>query len=186
MIPWDAFQTSRSFPLQYMEFAFADQHIAPLIVPRSSVRVLHLSLMRRSCSARPRNTRRLRARRLQRPADSVKVYSRPSCVPRLILVGVLNMITVWNDYSTASYLPAGPQQQYRWRVGLGSFKGAHQTRSTQMLLHHRGDDHPACGCVPFRPEAHISLKVPQVPLAILAGGAKGWLEPLLLGHPVVA
>ena len=50
----------------------------------------------------------------------------------LILVGVLNMLTVWNDY-LGPLIFLQDRSKYTLALGLASFKGVHSTQIIPML-----------------------------------------------------
>ena len=56
----------------------------------------------------------------------------PIMKPSLILVGVLNMLTVWNDY-LGPLIFLQDRSKYTLALGLASFKGVHSTQIIPML-----------------------------------------------------
>ena len=56
----------------------------------------------------------------------------PILKPSLILVGVLNMISVWNDY-LGPLIFLQERSKYTLALGLAAFKGVHSTRIIPML-----------------------------------------------------
>ena len=106
----------------------------------------------------------------------------PIMRPCLILVGVLNMITVWNDY-LGPLIFLQDRSKYTLALGLASFKGVHQTQIIPML----------CITVvmiirPWLrsfPARSTSSKVPQVPSSNTVGGPRV-AEPHCSVTPVVA
>ena len=56
----------------------------------------------------------------------------PIMKPQLILVGVLNMITVWNDY-LGPLIFLQDRSKFTLALGLASFKGVHSTKIIPML-----------------------------------------------------
>jgi len=67
--------------------------------------------------------------KLRTKARKFQVYSliyMPMMKPSIILVCVLNMITVWNDY-LGPLVFTNSQTKYTLAVGLAAFKGVHST-----------------------------------------------------------
>ena len=56
----------------------------------------------------------------------------PILKPSLILVAVLNMITVWNDY-LGPLIFLQERNKYTLALGLAAFKGVHSTKIIPML-----------------------------------------------------
>jgi len=56
----------------------------------------------------------------------------PILKPSLILVGVLNLISVWNDY-LGPLIFLQDRSKYTLALGLASFKGIHSTKIIPML-----------------------------------------------------
>ena len=68
-------------------------------------------------------------------ANAFQIYWRifmPIMKPQLILVGVLNMITVWNDY-LGPLIFLQDRSKFTLALGLASFKGVHSTQIIPML-----------------------------------------------------
>ena len=68
-------------------------------------------------------------------ANSFQIYWKifmPILRPSLILVGVLNMITAWNDY-LGPLIFLQDRSKYTLALGLASFKGVHSTQIIPML-----------------------------------------------------
>ena len=68
-------------------------------------------------------------------ANAFQIYWRifmPIMKPQLILVGVLNMITVWNDY-LGPLIFLQDRSKFTLALGLASFKGVHSTKIIPML-----------------------------------------------------
>ena len=68
-------------------------------------------------------------------ANAFQIYWKifmPILKPSLILVGVLNMISVWNDY-LGPLIFLQDRSKYTLALGLASFKGVHETQIIPML-----------------------------------------------------
>ena len=68
-------------------------------------------------------------------ANQFQIYWKifmPIMKPSLILVGVLNMLTVWNDY-LGPLIFLQDRSKYTLALGLASFKGVHSTQIIPML-----------------------------------------------------
>lgn len=129
MIPWDVTMIP-----QYMEFkAFGwINTLLPLIVPSFFGSAYYIFLMRQFLLGVPKEYEE--AARIDGCNDLQiwwKVYM-PIMRPCLILVGVLNMITVWNDY-LGPLIFLQDRSKYTLALGLASFKGVHQTQIIPML-----------------------------------------------------
>ena len=56
----------------------------------------------------------------------------PILKPCLIMVGILNLLTVWNDY-LGPLIFLQDRSKYTLALGLASFKGVHTTQIIPML-----------------------------------------------------
>ena len=68
-------------------------------------------------------------------ANSLQIYWKifmPILRPALILVGVLNMITAWNDY-LGPLVFLQDRSKYTLALGLAQFKGIHSMKIIPML-----------------------------------------------------
>ena len=100
--------------------------LKPLIVPALFGSAYYIYLLRQFLESIPNDF--AEAARID-GANEFQTYSRvymPMLKPSLILVFVLNMIVVWNDY-LGPLVFTNSQSTYTLAVGLASFKGVHST-----------------------------------------------------------
>lgn len=121
MLPWDVTMIP-----QYMEFNFLGwiDTLKPLIVPALFGSAYYIYLMRQFLESMPDDF--AEAAKID-GANEFQIYSRiymPMLKPSLILVCVLNMITVWNDY-LGPLVFTNSQAKYTLALGLAAFKGVH-------------------------------------------------------------
>lgn len=129
MIPWDVTMIP-----QYMEFNLFGwiNTLKPLIVPAWFGSAYYIFLMRQFLMGIPKDFEE--AARID-GANAFQIYWKifmPILKPSLILVGVLNMITVWNDY-LGPLIFLQDRSKYTLALGLASFKGVHDTQIIPML-----------------------------------------------------
>ena len=129
MIPWDVTMIP-----QYMEFNLFGwiNTLKPLIVPAWFGSAYYVFLMRQFLMGIPRDFEE--AARID-GANQFQIYwimYMPIMKPSLILVGVLNMLTVWNDY-LGPLIFLQDRSKYTLALGLASFKGVHSTQIIPML-----------------------------------------------------
>jgi multiple sugar transport system permease protein len=129
MIPWDVTMIP-----QYMEFNIFGwiNTLKPLIVPAWFGSAYYVFLMRQFLMGVPKDFEE--AARID-GANAFQIYWKiflPILRPSLILVGVLNMITVWNDY-LGPLIFLQDRSKYTLALGLASFKGVHSTQIIPML-----------------------------------------------------
>lgn len=129
MIPWDVTMIP-----QYMEFKMLGwiNTLKPLIIPAWFGSAYYIFLMRQFLMGIPRDFEE--AARID-GANAFQIYWKifmPILKPSLILVGVLNMITVWNDY-LGPLIFLQDRSKYTLALGLASFKGVHSTQVIPML-----------------------------------------------------
>lgn len=129
MIPWDVTMIP-----QYMEFNLFGwiNTLLPLIVPTWFGSAYYVFLMRQFLMGIPKDYEE--AARLD-GAHAFQIYWKifmPILKPCLIMVGVLNMLTVWNDY-LGPLIFLQDRTKYTLALGLASFKGVHTTAIIPML-----------------------------------------------------
>lgn len=129
MIPWDVTMIP-----QYMEFNIFGwiNTLKPLIVPAFFGSAYYIFLMRQFLMGIPKDFEE--AARLD-GANAFQIYWKifmPILKPSLILIGVLNMISVWNDY-LGPLIFLQDRSKYTLALGLASFKGVHTTQIIPML-----------------------------------------------------
>lgn len=129
MIPWDVTMIP-----QYMEFKWFGwiNTLKPLIVPAWFGSAYYVFLMRQFLMGIPKDFEE--AARID-GANAFQIYWKifmPILRPQLILVGVLNMITVWNDY-LGPLIFLQDRSKFTLALGLASFKGVHSTQIIPML-----------------------------------------------------
>lgn len=129
MIPWDVTMIP-----QYMEFNMFGwiNTLLPLIVPTWFGSAYYIFLMRQFLMGIPKDYEE--AARLD-GANTFQIYWKifmPILKPSLIMVGVLNMLTVWNDY-LGPLIFLQDRTKYTLALGLASFKGVHSTQIIPML-----------------------------------------------------
>ena len=129
MIPWDVTMIP-----QYMEFKIFGwiNTLKPLIIPAWFGSAYYIFLMRQFLVGVPKDFEE--AARID-GANAFQIYWRifmPIMKPQLILVGVLNMITVWNDY-LGPLIFLQDRSKFTLALGLASFKGVHSTQIIPML-----------------------------------------------------
>ncbi len=123
MLPWDVTMIP-----QYMEFSLLGwiDTLKPLIIPALFGSAYYIYLLRQFLETIPDDF--AEAAKID-GANEFQIYSRiymPMMKPCLILVCVLNMITVWNDY-LGPLVFTNSQSKYTLAVGLAAFKGVHST-----------------------------------------------------------
>lgn len=129
MIPWDVTMIP-----QYMEFKLFGwiNTLKPLIVPAFFGSAYYIFLMRQFLMGVPKDFEE--AARID-GANPFQIYWKvfmPILRPQLILVGVLNMITVWNDY-LGPLIFLQERDKFTLALGLAAFKGVHSTQIIPML-----------------------------------------------------
>lgn len=129
MIPWDVTMIP-----QYMEFKMFGwiNTLKPLIVPAFFGSAYYIFLMRQFLMGIPKDFEE--AARID-GANAFQIYYKiflPILKPQLILVGVLNMISVWNDY-LGPLIFLQERSKFTLAIGLASFKGVHSTQIIPML-----------------------------------------------------
>ncbi|MFW5671321.1 MAG: carbohydrate ABC transporter permease [Acetivibrio ethanolgignens] len=129
MIPWDVTMIP-----QYMEFKLFGwiNTLKPLIVPAFFGSAYYIFLMRQFLMGVPKDFEE--AARID-GANPFQIYWKvfmPIFRPQLILVGVLNMITVWNDY-LGPLIFLQERDKFTLALGLAAFKGVHSTQIIPML-----------------------------------------------------
>ena len=129
MIPWDVTMIP-----QYMEFNWLGwiNTLKPLIVPAWFGSPYYIFLMRQFLMGVPKDFEE--AARID-GANPFQIYLRiflPILKPSLILIGVLNMLTVWNDY-LGPLIFLQDRSKYTLALGLAAFKGVHTTKIIPML-----------------------------------------------------
>lgn len=129
MIPWDVTMIP-----QYMEFKLFGwiNTLKPLIVPAFFGSAYYVFLMRQFLLGVPKDFEE--AARID-GANAFQVYARifiPIMKPQLILVGILNMLSVWNDY-LGPLIFLQDRSKFTLALGLASFKGVHSTQIIPML-----------------------------------------------------
>lgn len=129
MIPWDVTMIP-----QYMEFKVFGwiNTLKPLIIPAWFGSAYYIFLMRQFLMGVPKDFEE--AARID-GANPFQIYYKifmPILKPQLILVGVLNMITVWNDY-LGPLIFLQDRSKFTLALGLASFKGVHSTQIIPML-----------------------------------------------------
>lgn len=129
MIPWDVTMIP-----QYMEFKVFGwiNTLKPLIIPAWFGSAYYIFLMRQFLMGVPKDFEE--AARID-GANAFQIYWRifmPIMKPQLILIGVLNMISVWNDY-LGPLIFLQDRSKFTLALGLASFKGVHSTQIIPML-----------------------------------------------------
>lgn len=129
MIPWDVTMIP-----QYMEFnAFGWLNtLKPLIIPSWFGSAYYIFLMRQFLMGVPKDFEE--AARID-GANSFQIFYKiyvPIMKPSLILVGVLNMLSVWNDY-LGPLIFLQERSKYTLALGLASFKGVYSESIVPML-----------------------------------------------------
>lgn len=121
MLPWDV-----TVIPQYMQFNLFGwiNTLKPLIVPALFGSAYYIYLLRQFLESVPKDF--AEAAKID-GANEFQIYSRiylPIMKPSIILVAVLNMIVVWNDY-LGPLVFTNSQDKYTLAVGLAQFKGLH-------------------------------------------------------------
>ena len=104
----------------------------PLIIPSIASPVVFFFIKQYMDSVLPMEL--IEAARID-GANQFQIYWKifmPIMKPSLILVGVLNMLTVWNDY-LGPLIFLQDRSKYTLALGLASFKGVHSTQIIPML-----------------------------------------------------
>lgn len=123
MLPWDV-----TVIPQYMEFNLLGwiDTLKPLIIPALFGSAYYIYLLRQFLESIPDDF--AEAAKID-GANEFQIYSRvymPMLKPCIILVCVLNLITVWNDY-LGPLVFTNSQSKYTLALGLAAFKGVHNT-----------------------------------------------------------
>lgn len=121
MLPWDV-----TVIPQYMEFNIFGwiDTLKPLIVPALFGGAYYIYLLRQFLEQVPKDF--AEAAKID-GANEFQIYRKiylPIMKPSIILVAVLNMIVVWNDY-LGPLVFTNSQDNYTLALGLASFKGVH-------------------------------------------------------------
>ncbi|MDO4620420.1 MAG: carbohydrate ABC transporter permease [Lachnospiraceae bacterium] len=129
MIPWDVTMIP-----QYMEFNLFGwiNTLKPLIVPAFFGSAYYIFLMRQFLMGIPKDFEE--AARID-GANDFQIYwmiFMPIMKPSLILIAVLNVLTVWNDY-LGPLIFLQDRSKYTLALGLAAFKGVHSTQIIPML-----------------------------------------------------
>jgi len=129
MIPWDV----TMIPL-YMEFKMFGwiNTLKPLIVPAFFASAYYVFLLRQFLMGVPRDFEE--AARID-GANDFQIFGRifmPLMKAPLILVGVLNVMTVWNDY-LGPLVFLNSRTKYTLPLGLAAFKGAHELQVVPIM-----------------------------------------------------
>ncbi len=129
MIPWDVTMIPK-----YMMFNIFDwiNTLKPLIVPAFFGSAYYIFLLRQFLMGIPKD---FEEAAYIDGANQFQIYSRifiPIMKAPLILIGVFNFLSVWNDYlGPLIYLQ--DRSKYTIALGLASFKGVHETQIIPML-----------------------------------------------------
>ncbi|HKM34163.1 MAG TPA: carbohydrate ABC transporter permease [Lachnospiraceae bacterium] len=121
MLPWDVTMIPQY--MQFNIFGWIDT-LKPLIIPALFGSAYYIYLLRQFLETVPGDF--AEAAKID-GANEFQVYSRiyfPMMKPCLVLVCVLNMITVWNDY-LGPLVFTNSQENYTLALGLAAFKGVH-------------------------------------------------------------
>jgi multiple sugar transport system permease protein len=129
MIPWDVTMIP-----QYMEFKIFGwiNSLKALTIPGFMGSAYYIFLLRQFIMGIPKGLDE--AARID-GANQFTIYSRiflPLMKPALILVGILNCITVWNDY-LGPLIFLQSRNKYTLALGLAAFKGVHETRTIPLM-----------------------------------------------------
>lgn len=129
MIPWDVTMIP-----QYMEFNVFGwlNTLKPLIVPSWFGSAYYIFLMRQFLMGVPKDFEE--AARID-GASSFQIFYKiyvPIMKPALILIGVLNMLSAWNDY-LGPLIFLQERDKYTLALGLAQFKGAFSQEIVPML-----------------------------------------------------
>lgn len=129
MIPWDVTMIP-----QYMEFNFLGwiDSLKPLIVPTFFGSAYYIFLLRQFLMGVSKD---FEEAAVIDGANTFQIFYKiflPLMKPQLILIAVLNMITVWNDY-LGPLIFLQSRDKYTLSLGLASFKGVHGTQIIPML-----------------------------------------------------
>lgn len=121
MLPWDV-----TVIPQYMQFNLFGwiNTLKPLIVPALFGSAYYIYLLRQFLEGIPDDF--AQAAKID-GANEFQIYSKiylPMMKPSIILVAVLNIIVVWNDY-LGPLIFTNSQSKYTLALGLASFKGVH-------------------------------------------------------------
>lgn len=121
MLPWDV-----TVIPQYMQFNLLGwiDTLKPLIVPALFGGAYYIYLLRQFLEQVPKEF--AEAAKID-GANEFQIYRRiylPIMKPSIILVAVLNMIVVWNDY-LGPLVFTNSESKYTLAVGLAAFKGVH-------------------------------------------------------------
>lgn len=129
MIPWDV----TMIPM-YMEFKFLGwiDTLKALIVPSFFGSAYYIFLLRQFLLGIPKDFEE--AARLD-GANQWQIFSRiyfPMMRAPLILIAVLNMLGVWNDY-LGPLIFLQKRENFTFALGLASFKGVHSTKIIPIM-----------------------------------------------------
>ena len=127
-VPWQVYMVPQFILVSKM--GLNDTHIGLMLMQAFSA--FGVFLMRQFLMGIPKDFEE--AARID-GANQFQIYWKifmPIMKPSLILVGVLNMLTVWNDY-LGPLIFLQDRSKYTLALGLASFKGVHSTQIIPML-----------------------------------------------------
>lgn len=130
MIPWDVTMIP-----QYMLFNSFGwiNTLKALIIPGFMGSAYYIFLLRQFMMGIPKDLEE--AAKID-GANQLTIFSRifiPILKPPLILVGVLNFISIWNDY-LGPLIFLQDRSKYTLALGLAAFKGVHEQTQTVALM----------------------------------------------------
>ncbi len=130
MIPWDVTMIP-----QYMLFNSFGwiNTLKALIIPGFMGSAYYIFLLRQFMMGIPKDLEE--AAKID-GANQITIFSRifiPILKPPLILVGVLNFISIWNDY-LGPLIFLQDRSKYTLALGLAAFKGVHEQTQTVALM----------------------------------------------------
>lgn len=129
MIPWDV----TMIPL-YMEFKLLGwiNSLKPLIVPAFFGSAYYIFLLRQFLMGIPKDFEE--AARID-GANQFQIFYKifvPMMRPPLLLIAILNMLTVWNDY-LGPLIFLQDRKKFTLALGLASFRGVHGTQIIPIM-----------------------------------------------------
>lgn len=129
MIPWDVTMIP-----QYMEFKMFGwiNSLKALTIPGFMGSAYYIFLLRQFMMGVPKEFEEAAKIDGAGYCNTFVQIFLPILKPPLILVGVLNLITVWNDY-LGPLIFLQDRNKYTMALGLASFKGVHETKIIPIM-----------------------------------------------------
>lgn len=160
MIPWDV--TMIPLYMQFKSWGWINT-LKPLIIPSFFGSAYYIFLLRQFLMTLPKDFEE--AAKID-GANSFQIFSKvyfPMMKAPLILVAVLNMLTVWNDY-LGPLIFLQDRSKYTLALGLASFKGVNSLQIVPIM---------AITCIMVIPPIILFFMAQKYIVEGISGGVKG-------------